>query len=1193
VNGSILYPATGTFIMALEAATQVAQKNRPITGFYVKEAIFSSPIVLKGTLEGDQTVETITSLRSLRKPYEKESAWSEIWISTYHNGTWSECFRATIQTQYAETSTQVDGGMEQEMTRLATLDTYHAAEDTCAHTILSDRFYDYCDKRGLRYGESFRILEDIRWDEGSTAIGRVDVSRASTHYQGLVHPAVIDAACQIFWIAPSSGLKSPMPTEVPHRFFDAYLSTSSWKYPQTTSIRIWSTSSYKPVGRGVQGALSMLSDDGSLLCRVKRVEMDPIADDDLSIDTDRKLLYGIDWEPCLSALEPSMLQQLCNINDESAEDEDNMQNYFKKLDEAIRFSIHSTLAELSEQDRLSMEPHLVRYTDWLQRQLKSHPIPEAQEKPADELEKIFAAVETMRPSWSMFMQVARNLTSILRGTVDPLSLIFSTDLAEDFYTDIFANICDTPSLRAFIELAAHENPELRILEVGAGTGGMTKHVLSALQQQEAKTGGNAFAEYVYSDISMAFFEKAKTKFDQFASRMSFKVIDLEEDIIIQAIEPKAYDIVVAGSVLHATETLHTTLKNIRKVLKPGGKLVFMELILPDALAMNFGFGVLPGWWRSSEDWRAEAQGVTEDRWNALLKDAGFSGNDLVLRDYRADELHNFSIIATTAVSEVATKKTSVVIVLDRASTTQRNMVVELRTWLLAHNEQNTVKTLDWKDLEEQGVDVEDIVISIVELDRPILHELDEGGFSCLRSLVGKSKKLLWVSSADLRFEQYSYHGLATGFFRTLRSEALDKQIVTLCLEGMTEDIAAVSQHIERIFQQSFIASDCEVEYVVRDNVLQVARLKEEPAINEVMLSTFKHRLRLEPFGEGPPLVFDAKNRGTLDSLEFSEDLAYQPGRDLGDYEVEVEAKCWGLNFRDVFIALGRLEENDLGFDCAGVVLRAGPRCRVKKGDRVVIAVIGCMRSYIICEELEVIRIPDSISFEDAAAICAPGVTAYHSLVDVARLQKGERILIHSASGATGQVAVQIAKWVGAEVFVTVGSDEKRQFLQDTYSIPRDHIFYSRNTSFAAGVMRMTGGEGVHVVLNSLSGDGLRVSWECVAEYGRFVEIGKVDIKSNSGLPMIGFSKNISFSAVDLFHISQTRKSITRHLLKATMSLYQDGHIHPPQPVHKFSVSKMEEAFRFFQTGKNTGRVVITIEKTDIVPVSNRKKTASP
>jgi NADPH:quinone reductase-like Zn-dependent oxidoreductase len=93
--------------------------------------------------------------------------------------------------------------------------------------------------------------------------------------------------------------------------------------------------------------------------------------------------------------------------------------------------------------------------------------------------------------------------------------------------------------------------------------------------------------------------------------------------------------------------------------------------------------------------------------------------------------------------------------------------------------------------------------------------------------------------------------------------------------------------------------------------------------------------------------------------------------------------------------------------------------------------------------------------------------------------------------------------------------------------------------------------------------------------------------------MIGFSKNISFSAVDLFHISQTRKSITRHLLKATMSLYQDGHIHPPQPVHKFSVSKMEEAFRFFQTGKNTGRVVITIEKTDIVPVSNRKKTASP
>lgn len=237
-----------------------------------------------------------------------------------------------------------------------------------------------------------------------------------------------------------------------------------------------------------------------------------------------------------------------------------------------------------------------------------------------------------------------------------------------------------------------------------------------------------------------------------------------------------------------------------------------------------------------------------------------------------------------------------------------------------------------------------------------------------------------------------------------------------------------------------------------------------------------------------------------------------------------------------------------------------------------------------CSELsEDLRIPDSISFETAASVVTPGIIAYYSLVDVARLTRGESVLIHLAAGATGQMAVWVAKMVGAEVFATVGLESKKEFLVDTFDIPADHIFYSRNTSFARGIMRMTHGRGVDVVLNSLSGDGLRASWECRAPYGRFVEIGKSDIVANSGLPMALFARNVSFRAVDLHYTAQSRTEFANGLLKKTMDLLAAVSIQHPSPLNVYPATDIEGAFRYLQSGRNTGRIVVSISSANMVP----------
>lgn len=129
------------------------------------------------------------------------------------------------------------------------------------------------------------------------------------------------------------------------------------------------------------------------------------------------------------------------------------------------------------------------------------------------------------------------------------------------------------------------------------------------------------------------------------------------------------------------------------------------------------------------------------------------------------------------------------------------------------------------------------------------------------------------------------------------------------------------------------------------------------------------------------------------------------------------------------------------------------------------------------------------------------ITAYQSLYETAKLREGETVLIHAAAGAVGQAAIMLAQNRKAEIFVTVGTDIKRTFMMETYGIPADHIASSRDTSFASMIMAKTGGKGVDVVLNALSGSLLKASWNCIASFGRFVEIGKRDIEQNKALNM--------------------------------------------------------------------------------------------
>lgn len=305
----------------------------------------------------------------------------------------------------------------------------------------------------------------------------------------------------------------------------------------------------------------------------------------------------------------------------------------------------------------------------------------------------------------------------------------------------------------------------------------------------------------------------------------------------------------------------------------------------------------------------------------------------------------------------------------------------------------------------------------------------------------------------------------------------------------------------------------------------------------------------------------------------------------GPGEVEIQVRAVGMNFRDVMIAMDLLPPVfegplDVGFECAGVITVVGEGVEgLEAGDEVVAGAPACFGSYVTAPASMVSRKPKHLTFEEAATIPIAFLTAYYALVYLGHLRQGERVLIHAASGGVGQAAVQIAQHVGAEIFATAGNDEKRAFLR---SQGIEHIMNSRTHDFAEEVMRITGGEGVDMVLNSLAGEFIPKGISVLRAGGRFLEIGKVDILQDSQLGLRLLDNNIAFFAIDLSKLIKDEQRWTTLLWTEAMAFFEQYGLRP-LPLQVFPISEVVEAFRYMAQAKHIGKVVISMQE-DQVPV---------
>ena len=317
----------------------------------------------------------------------------------------------------------------------------------------------------------------------------------------------------------------------------------------------------------------------------------------------------------------------------------------------------------------------------------------------------------------------------------------------------------------------------------------------------------------------------------------------------------------------------------------------------------------------------------------------------------------------------------------------------------------------------------------------------------------------------------------------------------------------------------------------------------------------------------------------------------QPEHELAADQIEVRPVATGLNFRDVMYVMGLLPDEavehgfagaSLGLEFSGVVTRVGSRVdEYAPGDAVMGFGSACFASHVVTRANAVTPKPEAWSFESAATVPTVFFTVYYALKQLANLQPGERVLIHGAAGGVGIAAVQLARHLGAEVFATAGSDEKREFVA---LLGADHVFDSRSLAYADQILAATAGEGVDVVLNSLAGEAIRRNLHVLRPFGHFLELGKRDFFENTPIGLRPFKDNISYFGIDADQLLIARPDLAGRVFREVMALFRNG-VLSPLPLRAFPAERVVDAFRYMQQARQIGKVVVSFEGARIAPQS--------
>ncbi|KAL4879273.1 hypothetical protein BJY04DRAFT_229208 [Aspergillus karnatakaensis] len=1152
VQGLITFPAAGYITMAIQALRQHMAATKPLAKIqYIRfrDISFGKGLVLP---EEGPDVEISLSLRpQARTSRDSSSVWKEFRIFTVTpDQKWTEHCRGLIQ---AEVDSVEGFRTVFTPTDLANVDV------ECTQELTSQKFYSAGQQIGLDWQHPFNNVSKMRTSKDS-CIATAIVPETETPPGGmddLLHPAVLDSSLfhglSSVVIVVGGSASAYVPT------FIKQLWISNRQVTPGSELVCTSTRRNEPLVFDVHSGSAALGDKPALVAEGVRVTS--LGGDMSAGGTQTEASHSLSLVPYVEAWTPKHRDQICNPPLESGVQDDGSQ----ALDAISLRHLQRTLREVSPSD-LS-EDYFHRYLEWMQTIDNAVYDESLLNVPVEQLDVMGEAVAVLGP----------RLADILTGKTTALSLLTPNNLLSRVYSE-WASSGVYAQIAAYCHEIGRYNPGMKVLEIGAGTGSATEPILQALNGE----GKRYIQRYDFTDLSTGFFEPAKERLGDLANVVEFRVLDAGRDTTEQGFEEASYDLIVASNVIHATPRIDETLRNLRPLLKPGGKFILME-VSRHTVFLNLIFGLFEGWWSGYDEGRKLTPILTPPQWLERLERADFVKAERAFYDHPDEKKGNLSVFVSTAAYPERSEKALPIHLLGASSETitSAGQLQAVQAACL----QSTVSLHSIASPCESG----GVVVMLPDVAKLLCAEPDAAAWSSFKDWIWKARATIFVSHSNMVNLTEAEAGLWTGFARTMRLEHPTLRHVTLDVQ--TPNVPILDKLAEVLptllstptFDLSLPANDVEHEFTEKDGQLFVPRFVHRPEISkDVALTSRQAEPEIVPFvGIGRTITAELGVAGLFDTIRWKDDTE-APG--VGPDDVRFELRAASINFKDVLIAAGQLEGiTEMRNDCSGVVVEVGENMkdRFKAGDRVCALYSRSYTNYPVVHGDCCQILPDSMSFAEGASLPIVWSTVYYSLVDKGCLSKGDKILIHSAAGAVGQASIMLAQHLGAEIFVTVGSDAKRDLLHSRYGIPYDHMFSSRTTAFHGGIKSMTNGYGVDVILNSLSGEMFRESCNLIAPFGRFVEIGRKDLMDDALMPMEFLLRNITFAYVELTFVIEQKKPLARRLLRDVADLAAAGAIRPVT-LTTMPISEIETAFRQIQAGKHTGKLILTVEENQEV-----------
>ncbi|WXC49306.1 hypothetical protein QX201_008988 [Fusarium graminearum] len=1199
LEGFTLYPGAGYLTMAIEAMKQIVQlrdTGRSISRFILREVTISKSIVLNDSDSDGQSGEVEVQLSMSNSRQYEGSRWETFRIWSYDNSSesWTEHCSGEITVEYESTENdEVNGTREADLRRDESMQLLNDARQSCDLDMTKTEFYEFAKLTGNQWDGAFSPIDSLKYgnQQGLLDIIIPDVASLMPYRSfkpHVIHPITLDAVHQLSGILFKKFVSNApcVPTKITLLEIDAKISARAGD-SLTAAMHI------KPDGLKASTGQSWVfqQDADGQLRPVIKLLVNLRAIGEAHEDENRPFVQDkvnrLDWNLDADFLEETSFSNFLSTT--LGLDENMAYNYegskvpvveaeesFRTADQAASIWIRDALSYVEANKIEITSPHLVKYFKWMNKWVNSDYYNDIMsglrfEDEVSILERIDSL--TNAPELQLLARVGRALPGILSGTLEPLSVMLEENLLIRAYEGgTFSG--DYEAAVAYLQLLTFKSPHLRFLEIGAGTGGCTKRLLGGIADKN--NGSLPIEQYTYTDISSGFFEEARNTFTHWEPYMDFKTLDVEGDPLKQGFQPETYDVIVASNVLHATKQMDVTMEHVRQLLRPGGSLILVENS-PKGAVIGLIFGTLSGWWAHEDEFREDTALMYREQWNTILSRNGFGGIHVARN----------SMMVSKAVPLLtnghAVRNEQIVLIND---TSNDGMLAISKNITLANVQINESK---WDQLD---VSQDAVYLVVDRAETPLLLDPQPQLFKTLNALLAAKAKILWVVIQDKSDPvSTAYKGVVTAVARVLRRESGNTGFVTLDIRDPALDPEVTRQVVAETLQKCFWPKpqgqkSLEPELAYEKGTVSIPRVLPDNTFLKWARSSWDASTVAETettLHQGDrALKLEVATTGLLSSLQFvGSDLPV----DLGPSEIEVKSDAFGVNYKDLCVALGQTgSDTQMIGEFAGVVTAVGQDMSdlYQVGDRVMgfgaqpYSNLSRVNGYLAY------KTPSSISNTTAASVAYGFVAAYQCIKKLARLEQGQSVLIHSATGAVGQAAIQLARSIGADIFCTVGNREKRQFLVDTYGIPEERIFSSQTGSFKSSIKRLTNSEGVDVVLNTSTGEMLRESLDCVKSLGVFIELGKSEIHKASQLSMAAFQKSITFNTFDLMTLATRKPKHIHQMLGEIVELIGSETLRPVQPVNNYPIEKVEDAFRLISARKHIGKVVLTAQSSSTV-----------